>query len=186
MPKINCERDKYVWIYSESGSRSYGKRNHGHFACEIIKDLDPKTLLDIGCGKGQFVEWINRHGIMAIGMDFASGYGLMADLLDIPFPNNSFDMITAFDVLEHLLPETLEQGLNEMFRVAKKWWVLSIGYGPSRIKTPDGGMALHPIATRDKSWWTPILSKFAELKNVGCTRSGNPYILCSLKKHCEV
>ena len=182
MPVINCERDKYLWIYSESGSRSYGKRNHGCNAYQIILDLEPKTLLDVGCGKGILVEWAKSNGIEAEGLDFASGYGVQANLLDMPFDDNSFDIVTAFDVLEHLKPEDLKRGLNEISRVAAKWMLFSIGYGPSKIKTPDGKMLLHPIATKDKSWWTPILSQYGELSYVGQTRKGNPYILCKVNK----
>ena len=182
MPEISCERDKYLWIYGKNGSRSYGKRNHGQFAYSIVKEYAPKSLLDVGCGKGQFVEWAKNEGINAIGLDFASGYGIQADLLDMPFSDNSFDIVTAFDVLEHLLPETLEQGLSEMFRVARQWWVISIGYGQSKIKIPDGNMKLHPIATKDKNWWIPRLSKYAEIEKKGATREGSPYLICKLQK----
>jgi len=182
MPEVNSERDKYLWIYGESGSRSYGKRNHGCNAYPLVLDLRPKTLLDVGCGKGNFVEWAKGRGIDAVGLDFASGYGVQADLVNMPFPDNSFEMVTAFDVLEHLKPENLQGGLDEMFRVATKWWVLSIGYGPSKIKTPDGCMQLHPIATKDKEWWTPILSRYAIIEKRGATRCGNPYLVCKLQK----
>lgn len=182
MPEIKCERDKYLWIYN-GGSRSYGKRNHGSETYQLILDIKPKTLLDVGCGKGIFVEWAKSQGIDATGMDFASGYGVKGDILDMPFDDNSFDMVTAFDALEHLRPETLETGLNEMARVSKKWWVLSIGYGPSKIKTPDGKMSLHPIATRRQEWWTPIFSKYGEITYRGLTRGGrNPYIFCDLTR----
>ena len=176
MPEISCERDKYLWIYG-SGNRSYGKRNHGFNAYDIILSMNPKTLLDVGCGKGLLVEWAKKQGVEAIGLDFASGYGVQADLLNMPFEDNAFDIVTAFDVLEHLRPEDLTKGLDEISRVARKWMLFSIGYGPSKIKTPDGCMSLHPISTRDKSWWTPILSDYGEISYRGKTRRGNPYIL---------
>ena len=182
MLKISCERDKYLWIYNESGNRSYGKRNHGYFAYDIVENLAPKSLLDIGCGKGLFVEWAKTKNINAVGLDFATDYDVQADILNMPFSDKSFEMITAFDVLEHLLPEDLEQGLDKMFRVAKQWWIISIGYGPSKIRTPEGFMQLHPISTRDKSWWIPILSRYATIEKKGITRRGNPYLICNLKK----
>jgi len=184
MPEINCERDKYLWIYSYPKT-SYGKTNHGRNAYPIIKRLAPATLLDVGCGKGQFVEWVNSQGIKAVGIDFASGYGIQADILDIPFGDNSFDIVTAFDVLEHLKPEDLEQGLFEMNRVARRFWLLSIGYGSSG-KTMDDGtfLKLHPISTKNREWWTPHLEKYGELSYEGSVYR-NPtarYIVCKLSK----
>lgn len=177
---LQTELDKYLWIYNESGNRSYGKRNHGCFAYDIILEKNPETLLDVGCGKGILVEWAKKQGINACGLDFASGYGVQGDLLDMPFEDKSFDMVTAFDVLEHIRPEDLHIALNEMKRVAKFWWILSIGYGPSGINTPDGYVSLHPISTRDKDWWTPILSGYGTLFYQGKTRRGNPYIVVEI------
>jgi len=177
---IRCERDKYLWIYNHSGSRSYGKRDHGFFAHDILLEMKPESLLDVGCGKGNFVEWANKQGISAVGLDFASGYGVMADILDMPFEDKRFDVVTAFDVLEHIKRENLDIALGEMNRVARRFWLLSIGYGPSSITTPDGRMALHEIATRDKEFWTPILSQYGTLTYKGKTRRGNEYIICNL------
>lgn len=169
------EREKYLKIYSNPLT-SYGKRNHGYFAYDLIKELNPKTLLDVGCGKGQFVEWAKTQGIDAVGIDFASGYGIEGDVLDMPFEDNSFDVLTAFDVLEHIKEENLDKALSEMKRVSPIW-VLSIGYGPSGINLPDGHLVLHEISTRDKEWWTPVLSKYGHLDYWGSTRRGNSYII---------
>lgn len=184
MPEIKCERDKYLWIYGEDSMSWYGKRNHGSDARQLILDMKPDSILDVGCGRGQFVEWAKSKGIKSVGMDFASGYGIQADLLDMPFSDESFEMITAFDILEHLLPEDLEQGLSEMFRVARKWWVLSIGYGSRGIETPYGFMKLHLISTKDRNWWIPRLFKYAKIKKKGITKgkSKDPYIFCELNK----
>lgn len=182
MPEIICERDKYLWIYSHPKT-SYGKTNHGRYAYPIIERLAPKTLLDVGCGKGGFVEWAKSKEIDAVGMDFASGYGIEGDVLDIPFPANSFDIVTAFDVLEHLLPEDLDRGLSEMNRVAKNLWVLSIGYGSSSKKMGNTVLKLHPISTRNREWWTPHLEKYGNIVYEGSVFR-NPkasYILVYLK-----
>ena len=184
MLNLSCEKDKYLYIYNESGNRSYGKRNHGYGAYDLILGLNPKTLLDVGCGKGKLVEWAKEKGIDATGLDFASGYGVQADLLDMPFEDNSFDVVTSFDVLEHLRPEDLDKGLNEMSRVAKTYWVLSIGYGPSGIKTPHGRIKLHMIDTRDKTFWTKKLLPYGELSYQGNRLDGDrsQYIICRLEK----
>ncbi|MGO9614590.1 MAG: class I SAM-dependent methyltransferase [Dissulfurispiraceae bacterium] len=70
-------------------------------------------LLDIGCGYGHFIEMMRTQGWLASGIEPSektSAYALSkgADIIrtvieDASFPENSFDAITAFYVLEHLL-----------------------------------------------------------------------------------
>ena len=43
---------------------------------------------------------------------------MVMDITNLSFPNNSFDLVTAFDVFEHL--EDDQKGLEEAFRVLKK------------------------------------------------------------------
>ena len=70
-------------------------------------------LLDVGCGKGRFLARAANHGWQAQGTDVATGqllavaerYGLKAfhgEVWEAEFPANSFDVITAWHVLEHL------------------------------------------------------------------------------------
>ena len=187
MPKIECERDKYLWIYSFPNT-GYAKANHGRNAYPIIERLAPDTLLDVGCGGGRFVDWAKTKGIDAAGMDFASGYDVEGDILDMPFADNSFDIVTAFDSLEHLLPEDLDRGLSEMNRVAKSLWVISIGYGTGNKKMGDGTvMRLHPIFTKKPDWWIPYFEKYGDVVYEGLVYPNRPnrtdtYILVYLNK----
>lgn len=181
MPWENKEKGKYVRIYASNPS-SYGKRDHGSNAHEIVLDLKPKTLLDVGCGCGKFVEWAKENGIEAAGVDFASGYGQACDVCNMPFTDNSFDIITAFDLLEHLRPEDLHRALLEMARVASHFWVLSIGYGPAVMKWPgEVPTHLHPIAFRDPAWWTPHLSLYGTVEEKGRGMNYRPYLLVKLE-----
>lgn len=180
MPWINKERKKYERIYA-TNPRRYGKRDHGRESHDIVLGLMPNTLLDVGCGKGRYVEWAKKAGIEAEGLDIASGYGINGDVCDMPFDDNSFDVVTAFDVLEHLREGDLHRGLLEMARVASNFWVLSIGYGPSRLKFPSEAIQLHPIAVKDPNWWIPHLSLYGKVEEKGTTRDGRPYLLVSLK-----
>jgi len=174
------ERDKYLYIYSTNPS-SYGKRDHGRNARDIILDLKPETMLDAGCGKGRMVEWAKSEGIDCIGCDFASGYGVQADVLDMPFDDKSFDLVTAFDLLEHLKEDDLHKALSEMYRVAKKFWVISIGFGRSRFKNGEVNLSLHPITYKDPQWWIPHLSRYSIVEQKGSDYKKHPYYVCELK-----
>lgn len=91
------------------------------------------TLLDVGCGSGQTMQWASRFlgaGWNVIGLEVAiegvtaartAGLQvLQASALSIPLPDASVDLILTLDVLQHL---SLEAGdfvaLREMRRVLK-------------------------------------------------------------------
>ncbi|MGH7245698.1 MAG: class I SAM-dependent methyltransferase, partial [Candidatus Levyibacteriota bacterium] len=67
------------------------------------------NILDIGCGNGVFMRIAKENGFSVAGMDMAKaivttlqkkGFTMFDDLKKIP--NNSFDLITLFDVIEHV------------------------------------------------------------------------------------
>ena len=79
--------------------------------CPKDPDREPR-LLDIGCGTGLFVSGESRDKT-AIGVDFsreALGFTrrrgvsnlICADSQVLPFSSESFDMVTAFDHIEHV------------------------------------------------------------------------------------
>lgn len=84
-------------------------------ASSLLNELFPErgTLLDVGCGYGHFVARMRRFGWTAAGIDpsprtvaSARARGLdvsESTLDDCAFPRRSFDAITAFYVLEHLV-----------------------------------------------------------------------------------
>ncbi|MDQ3908545.1 MAG: class I SAM-dependent methyltransferase, partial [Acidobacteriota bacterium] len=84
-------------------------------------------ILDVGCGTGANLELLSRFGDAA-GVDisdealaFCRGRGL-SDVRkgaaeSLPFADESFDLVTALDVVEHLDDDAA--GLNEMRRVLK-------------------------------------------------------------------
>lgn len=71
------------------------------------------VLLDLGCSSGSFLESMGDkswelHGI-EMSLDCAKeaearcgAQVFVGDILDAPFPSESFDVVTCFDVLEHL------------------------------------------------------------------------------------
>lgn len=86
-------------------------------------------LIDIGCGNGTFVAEADRVGFEAMGIDFSTTaiemgrrhFGL-TDLYDVRvedlpsrFPGRLFDVVTAFEVLEHM--EDVGQFLRAIERV---------------------------------------------------------------------
>jgi len=85
------------------------------------------AILDAGCGTGLMLQQMQQLGhaegvdISDEALDFCRKRGLAnvqrADLLELPFAEGTFDLVTALDVLEHLDDDV--GGLREMRRVLK-------------------------------------------------------------------
>lgn len=138
-------------IYEKENYWRDGKEGEGHGEWEphaalfyfLRKKFQIERILDIGCGPGDFI----RHGVLgnAYGLDFskfaaknplpgAEGKIIRGNACDIPFKDNFFDVVTAFNMMEHLRPENVDAALNEIFRVSKRWVILmtcvSTDYNP--------------------------------------------------------
>jgi 2-polyprenyl-3-methyl-5-hydroxy-6-metoxy-1,4-benzoquinol methylase len=73
---------------------------------------DGRTILDVGCGKGDFVDAAIEQGYLCEGIDLAEpavdiarGFGLPVyrrDFYSEEIKEGSWDMVTLFEVIEHL------------------------------------------------------------------------------------
>ena len=162
---FNPEQEVYELIYADDAYSFYGYSNHGHKALEYITVLRPLSLLDVGCGHNAFVEEIKNLGVeKAIGVDFAcKSADKIADILNLPFDNKEFDFITAWDVLEHLLPEQIVPALLEMQRVSKRF-AFTIAHYYARTPPPKkfSGHNLHQTV-KEPEWWVEQIEKYAEV-----------------------
>ena len=94
------------------------------------------ALLDLGCSSGSFLEFMGSkswklHGIemSAEGAKTAEGRSgaqvFVGDILDAPFPRESFDAITCFDVLEHVYePREVMTRVGEWLKPGGIFYVL--------------------------------------------------------------
>lgn len=79
-------------------------------AIKKIKELQPKTLLDIGCGPGFVGKKCEEEGIRVTGIDqnkpldgmLSDFYPANIDLNKLPVDLNKFDLIVMLDIIEHL------------------------------------------------------------------------------------
>jgi SAM-dependent methyltransferase len=81
---------------------------------------EPRTVLDVGSADGPSVAWMRRHGRrVALDLDFAAlaPGDVCASALAMPFHDAGFDVVAAFDVLEHCDPESV--ALEEIARVLR-------------------------------------------------------------------
>ena len=110
LQKRQKEKAKYV----ELGvfMPSYGGSNHGADALGCIISAKPNFVVDLGCGHNNFIKDLKRKGIEGVGVDFISQQAdIIAPMHELPLADGSADFITAFDSLEHLIPERRRFGL---------------------------------------------------------------------------
>ncbi len=93
-----------------------------------IYATNPKTVLEIGIGNKLIYNHLKEIGIKIISLDINKNLNpdCVGDIRKLPFKNNSFDTVCAFEVLEHIPFEDFEKSLKELKRVSKKSIVISI------------------------------------------------------------
>lgn len=85
----------------------------------IDKFLESHTTrgktLDIGCGKSSYTKYFpNRVGIDVV---YNEGVDIVGDVHNLPFEDDTFDVILCTEVLEHLMQP--QRAIDEMRRVLK-------------------------------------------------------------------
>lgn len=134
--------------FSETQGERLSRRLAAAFA---VAEITPSmTVLDVGCGRGEIVRHCARLGADAFGVDYApvavamsqkavahengaSGKTGVAqsDAKRLPFPNEHFDRVLMFDVVEHLYPWELHQAMLEARRVLRPGGLFVVHTAPN-------------------------------------------------------
>jgi len=97
----------------------------------VIQENNFNRILDVGCGTGKLVNFFQKKGFDTHGCDSQKeaiiaaskinkkGTITKASAANLPYKNNSFDLISAISVIEHLTQTETEKFLNEADRVLK-------------------------------------------------------------------
>ena len=94
---------------------------------EIYK-LNPNRVLEIGIGSGFISTYLKRRDINIKTLDFDRQLtpDIVGSVLNIPFKNNSFDIVACYEVLEHLPFDNVSKALIEIYRITKSSAILSL------------------------------------------------------------
>ena len=133
---------KFGYEYFD-GDRAYGYGGFSYnpkFWGEVVKDIasfyhldESSSILDVGCGKGFMLYDFKRllPGLSVRGIDI-SEYAIanskyeVSDVLsvgnakDLPFPDNSFDLVLSINTIHNLDEFECSQALKEIERVTRK------------------------------------------------------------------
>jgi len=138
----------YEELYSQHGYHASNDIDSTHYKGLFNSCIDPsniqyKTVLDIGCSAGIGIKKLfEPRGKICEGIDVsetaikrAKSLGVsaqVASITNVPFDDNSFDLVCSTDVIEHLKTEDQEQAWTECFRTSKKYVAHKIS------NTPEG------------------------------------------------
>jgi len=131
----------------------------------LIEKFYPKNgkILDVGCSSGVFLNMAKNHGWETTGIDISKDFVNYARknfeldirlgyLEDFSFKENSFDVVTLWDLIEHLRePVKL---LNEVYRILRSEGILL-------IVTPDQDSLIKKATDLSyklsfRKWKTPV------------------------------
>lgn len=126
-----------VWhqkVFESSSAHRDGNSPWYRIVQEYMVPVAGKRILEVACGRGGFASFLASKGAIMFGADFSSvalniarqrsngnkdgAVALaQADAQQLPYPDESFDIIVSCETIEHL-PDP-QQGLKEMARVCR-------------------------------------------------------------------
>ena len=98
-----------------------------HQLDEVIK-LNPQRVLEVGPGPGLFKAAASAMGVNVETLDLDPELkpDYLASVLEMPFADGSFDVVCAFQMLEHLPFSDSQLAFREMARIASKSVIISL------------------------------------------------------------
>jgi 2-polyprenyl-3-methyl-5-hydroxy-6-metoxy-1,4-benzoquinol methylase len=186
--------EAYDKLISAAGQNSPGR--WGFRLEAIAQHKQSGALLDLGCSSGAFLELMRGESWKLYGIEMSAEVARTAEaksgaevfvgsILDAPFPPASFDVITCFDVLEHLYePRRVMARVSEWLKPGGIFYVLV-----PNINSAEGrvfGSYWHGLELpRHLFHYSPaslkFLAKTAGLTEVSLETRRNPAVGTSLR-----
>jgi len=122
------------------------------------------SYLDVGAGRGEMLRF-------AMGLDFTTIQGtevvqellsndmtrlVYAEAHQLPFDEREFEVVSCFDVLEHLTPADVAPAIDELLRVASRIVIISAAADSQLI---DG--VEHHVSRRSLKDWRKLIEQRA-------------------------
>jgi ubiquinone/menaquinone biosynthesis C-methylase UbiE len=100
------------------------------YQIELIRKTKPKTILEVGIGHATLSNYLKSKGLNIITCDFDESLkpDIVADIRNLPFEENQFDTVVAFEILEHLPFKDFKNCLNQLHKVTKRHLIISLPY----------------------------------------------------------
>lgn len=127
------KKSGYIFHARESYMGRFLQNLAALYKAIIIKlCLNPKNCLDVGCGTGKLVKMLRLFGVDAWGVEISKTaleiankrikpYVKEGTILNIPYPDNSFDLVVTLGVLDRVERLKLGKALEECNRVSNHY-----------------------------------------------------------------
>jgi ubiquinone/menaquinone biosynthesis C-methylase UbiE len=122
-------------IYTTLGKDDLGSFKAYYYQVKFISGFMPGKVLEVGIGNKTLNNILKHHHVDVTTCDFDEVLqpDIKADVRQLPFRDNEFDIVCAFEILEHLPWEDFPRALSELARVSSKNVVISVPYTPVSI-----------------------------------------------------
>ena len=145
---------------------------------QATKDRSSPLILDCGCGTGNNLTLLEQFGhaygfdLTAIGLKIGRESGrsrlARASVTAIPFPADTFDIVTSFDVLYSLEAVDEHAAVAEMFRVAKPGGFVVVNVAAMQSLRGD-----HSVLSREVRRYRPAVAVTTADRRGICNRAAH-------------
>lgn len=151
---MNKQLDKWKGDFGDEYTErnDFDWKSRVHPFDEMLSSLDVKSILEVGCNRGQNLRAIRKvlgGGEKLVGIDpnthalkLAQNSDTEAELLegnvyDMPFEAGRFDLCFTSGVLIHVPPSKIGTAISEIYRVSGKY-ILSVEYYSEEEEEVEG------------------------------------------------
>ncbi|MCF8070732.1 MAG: class I SAM-dependent methyltransferase [Desulfobacterales bacterium] len=141
-PKNNFSNSKHYKYNTNNPISNYLVSKFYQKISQLTKEINFTSLVDVGCGEGVLLKYLSRD--ISKKLCCAIDYDLnetkdaimnlhfcnvmRASIYEMPFDNNSFDLVICTEVLEHL--ENPDKAIEEIYRICNQYVLLSVPREP--------------------------------------------------------
>jgi len=158
---------------ADAEARHFWFRGFRYFVAPLIrraaKGGSNLRLLDCGCGTGANVEWLGQFGSaygfdlsavgLRIGLDEGRTKLARAHVAAVPFPSNTFDIVTSFDVLYSLERPDERAAIAEMYRVTRPGGFLVVNVAAFDVLRGDHSVLSHEVRRYSRATLRQLLTE---------------------------
>jgi ubiquinone/menaquinone biosynthesis C-methylase UbiE len=170
---VNIEKNPENYIINSS---PYSQRQFNNVLTELLHPFKGKKILEYGCGTGNFSIFLSKQGTEITAIDInpslltasqklaeinnVNGKFLQANVTELPFKTNIYDVVIGIAVLHHLTEPDLQRSIQEAYRVLKKGGLAIFSEPVENSRVFDFIQNIIPVGIKGSDGYRPsILSQ---------------------------